>query len=275
MNLLTHPHSHPVVGHRGMAAAAPENTIEAMRLAFSHGADAVEFDLRLSADGEVVVFHDPTVDRTTDGLGPIASKTVAELRELNAGARFRAGVVEDRLPPPRIDEKGELFPEYRTSTPHPRVSIPLFREVLEEFPDRHLLIEIKDPAAALPARQLLEKFSAQNRCLVDSYSAAALEVFRGSGIPVGAGKEGVVTLLKSFFLMRRHELVYDGMCIPTNYKSWPLPVGLLRRIAHSAGKIVHIWTVNSTAEARSLWHLGVNGIITDDVRPMIAERNRK
>ena len=258
-----------------MAAAAPENTIEAMRLAFSYGADAVEFDLRLSADGEVVVFHDPTVDRTTDGSGFVAAKTIAELRELNAGARFMAGVVEDRPPPPKTNSKGELFPEYGTATPFPRVSIPLFREVLEEFPDRHLLIEIKDPAAALPARRLLEKFSAQNRCLVDSYSDAALEVFRGSGIPVGAGKEGVVTLLKSFFLMRQHQLEYDGMCIPTNFRRWPLPVGLLRRIAHSAGKIVHIWTVNSTTEARYLWKIGVNGIITDDVRPIIAERTRK
>lgn len=274
MNLLIDPESHPVIGHRGMAAAAPENTLEAMRLAFDSGADAVEFDLRLSADGEVVVIHDPTVDRTTDGSGAVASKTMAELRELNAGARFVAGSVEDRPPPSRTDANGKLFPEYQSVGAPKRVAIPLFREVLEEFADRNLLIEIKDPAAALPARRLIEKFSAQNRCMIDSYSAAALTAFQGSEIPVGAGKEGVVSLLKSFFLLRRPDLVYDGMCIPTNFRGYPLPVRLLRRIAHKAGKVVHIWTINSAREARSLWNMGVNGIVTDDVRPILSERNR-
>lgn len=256
-----------------MAAAAPENTLEAMRLAFACGADAVEFDLRLTADGEVVVIHDATLDRTTDGTGPVSAKPLAELRELNAGARFVAGSVEDRLPPPRTDLNGDLYPEYRAQASVRRASIPLLREVLEEFPDRHLLIEIKDPRAALPARRLLETFSAQNRCMVDSYSNAALAAFHGSGIPFGAGKEGVVSLLRSFFLLRRPALEYDGMCIPTKYAGYPLPVRLLRRIAHQSGKVVHIWTINAAAEARTLWKIGVNGIVTDDVRPIIAERD--
>jgi glycerophosphoryl diester phosphodiesterase len=274
MNLLTDPNSRPVIGHRGMAAAAPENTLDAMRLAFACGADAVEFDLRLTADGQVVVIHDATLDRTTDGSGPVAAKPLAELRELNAGARFVAGSVEDRSPPPRADANGDLYPEYRPQAPARRASIPLLSEVLEEFPERHLLIEIKDPQAALPARRLLEKFSAQNRCMVDSYSNSALADFRGSKIPVGAGKEGVVNLLKSFFLLRRTKLEYDGMCIPPNYGGYPLPVRLLRKIAHQGGKVVHIWTINSAVEARALWKIGVNGIVTDDVRPVIAERDR-
>jgi glycerophosphoryl diester phosphodiesterase len=274
MNLLTDPDFHPVIGHRGTAAAAPENTLEGMQLAFSYGADAVEFDLRLSADGEVIVIHDPTVDRTTDGRGPVASKTWAELRELDAAARFAAGTVEDRPAPPRSASDGKLYPEYEFRE-RTRMSIPLFRDVLEQFSHRNLLIEIKDPAAARPARELIERFSAHNRCMVDSYIDAALTVFRGSGIPVGAGRDGVIDLLKSFFLLRSQRLVYDGMCIPPRFRGYPLPLRILTGIARRAGKVVHVWTVNSPAEATSLWDIGVNGIVTDDVRPILAARKGK
>lgn len=248
MNILTDPSAHPVIGHRGMAAVLPENTLEGMRWAFSHGADAVEFDLRLTADGQVVVIHDPTVDRTTDGTGAVALKTLTELRELNAGARFP---VEGMY------------------------QVPLFSEVVESFNDKHLLIEIKDPAAADPARAIIEKLGAQPRCLVDSYHDNALETFRKSGIPVGAGRQGTAELLKSFFLLREARVEYDGMCVPPRYGGVPLPVRILSRVARRAGKTIHIWTVNSPAEARSLWNAGVNGIISDDVRPILAERDRK
>lgn len=259
-----------------MAAAAPENTLGAMQLAFSYGADAVEFDLRLSADGEVVVIHDPTVDRTTDGAGLVAAKTLAELRELNAAARFIPGSVENRPPPPTRARDGNIYPEYRsTQGPSQRHAIiPLFRDVLEQFGDRSLLIEIKDERAAPPARKLIEAFGLQKQCLVDSYSDAALGEFRSTGIAVGAGRQGVITLLKSFFMLRDADLHYSGMCVPTRYRRFPLPIRILTRIARQGGKTVHIWTINSPEQAQSLWKLGVNGIVTDDVRPILSERKR-
>jgi glycerophosphoryl diester phosphodiesterase len=257
-----------------MAAAAPENTLEAMQLAFSYSADAVEFDLRLSADGEVMVIHDPTVDRTTEGAGLVAAKSSFELRELNAAARFIPGVVEDRPSPPIRDLNGASYPEYTEG--QVRISrnsrIPFFREVLEMFPDKHLLIEIKDPRASAGARRLIEQFGAQGRCMVDSYHDDALTAFRGSRIAIGAGKAGVAALLKSFFLLRKPGIDYDGMCIPTEFRGIPLPVGILSRIARKDGKTVHIWTINSAEQARKLWKLGVNGIVTDDVRSIISAR---
>lgn len=231
-----------------MAAVLPENTIEGMREAFRHGADAVEFDLRVTRDGHVVVIHDATVDRTTEGSGAVAAMTLAELRELNAGANFPAQGI------------------YR---------VPLFAEVIESFADRHLLIEIKDPAAADPARRLIEQLGAQSRCMVDSYHDSALETFRKSGIPVGAGRAGTAQLLKSFFLLRKARVEYDGMCVPPRYRNVPLPIGILSRIAARSSKTIHVWTVNSAAEARGLWLAGVNGIISDDVRPILAERDRQ
>lgn len=276
MNLLLDPQARPVIGHRGMAAAAPENTLEAMELAFSYGADAVEFDLRLSSDGEVVVIHDPTVDRTTDGSGAVETKSLSELRELNACARFTPGHVEDRPRPSALDVAGSPYPEYTQeySRSQRSANIPLFREVLEQFPGKNLLIEIKDPRASGPARQVIEKFGAESRCMVDSYHDIALDEFRRSKIAVGAGRGGVVSLLQSFALMRQADLQYDGMCIPTGFRGVPLPIRVLTRIARKDRKTVHIWTINSADKALALWQRGVNGIVTDDVRAIISRRDR-
>lgn len=260
-----------------MAAAAPENTLDAMQLAFSYGADAVEFDLRLSADGEVVVIHDASVDRTTDGTGGVSLKSWPELRELNAGARFVPGQVEGRPAPPLRSSNGSLYPEYAAgySTAAQTFRIPLFRELLEQLPGRNLLIEIKDVRASAPARKLIQEFGAQDRCMVDSYSDVALDEFRGTNIATGAGKAGVISLLKSFFLIRKPDLQYDGMCVPTEFSGFPLPVRVLAGIARKGGKTVHIWTINSPGHARALWKVGVNGIVTDDVRPILAERENR
>ena len=86
--ILLDPRARPVIGHRGNRAHAPENTVESLREAVALGVDAVEFDLRVSRDGVLVVMHDETLGRTTDGSGPVALRTVAELKRLDAGARF-------------------------------------------------------------------------------------------------------------------------------------------------------------------------------------------
>jgi len=82
MNPLLDCSAHPVIGHRGAAWYAPENTLESFRLALAQGADAIEFDIRRSADGEAMVFHDALLDRTTDQQGPVAARTTAELQRL-------------------------------------------------------------------------------------------------------------------------------------------------------------------------------------------------
>ena len=76
------------LAHRGASASAPENTLEAFRLAVESGAGGLEFDVHMTSDGEIVVLHDPTVDRTTDGTGPVSGMSLAEVRRLDAGYRF-------------------------------------------------------------------------------------------------------------------------------------------------------------------------------------------
>ncbi|HMA22440.1 MAG TPA: glycerophosphodiester phosphodiesterase family protein, partial [Gemmatimonadaceae bacterium] len=88
MNVLSDPAVRLVIAHRGTSAHFPENTAAAFDHAVSLGVDAIEFDLRISRDGAVVVIHDPTVDRTTDGTGAVAELSLAELKRLDAGARF-------------------------------------------------------------------------------------------------------------------------------------------------------------------------------------------
>jgi len=225
-----------------------------MRLGIADGADALEFDVRLSADGEVVVIHDPTVDRTTEGTGAVERMTLAELRSLDAGFRFSAR--------PR---------EPLTTT---RARIPTFEEVLRTFPAIPLLIEIKAQAAAVPARRLIEKHGAEDRCLVDSFSSAALSVFRGSRIPLGAGRREIVRMLARSFSGAQSPVPSDvsALAIPRTYYGLPLPVGHFARIMRSAHKPSHIWTVNHPGEARAMWKLGASGIITDNVPAILAAR---
>ena len=120
-----------VVAHRGASAAAPENTMEAFRLGIEAGADAVELDVHLTADGELAVIHDDTLDRTTDRSGPVAELTMGEIREADAGARFA-----------RPDDSG--FPYAGRE-----LRVPALREVLDWLPETGgLVIEIKARTAA-------------------------------------------------------------------------------------------------------------------------------
>ena len=128
--ILLDPRARPVVGHRGNRAHAPENTLESMRQAVALGVDAVEFDLRVSRDGTLVVIHDETLDRTTDGSGPVALRTVAELKGLDAGARF-------------TPDAGRTFPWRGRG-----VGLSTFDEMIESLPrELPCIIELKTPAA--------------------------------------------------------------------------------------------------------------------------------
>lgn len=127
-----------VTGHRGAAGLAPENTLRAFRLARELGCDAVELDVQLTRDGELAVIHDALVDRTTDGSGPVAGFTMAELKRLDAG-------------------EGER--------------IPTFAEVIALLADSpvHIQIELKGPDTARPTAELIEKGGLVHRVTLTSF----------------------------------------------------------------------------------------------------------
>jgi glycerophosphoryl diester phosphodiesterase len=247
----------PIVGHRGNCAHAPENTIESFRQAVELGVDALELDVRLTADGEVVVIHDPSVDRTTDGRGLVAAMTLAELQTLDAGARFTR-------------DGGATFP-YRGRG----IRISTLDEVMTTLPATPLLIEIKTPAASAGVKRAVERHGAAARVIVDAFEEASLTPFRGGPIAIGSSAGDVARLYVPALARRRFStLPYRAMCIPRTHRGIPLPLRAMVRAVAPAGVPVHVWTINDHAMARRLWAIGVRGIISDDPGAVLTAAGR-
>ena len=243
----------PVIGHRGNSAHAPENTLESFRQAVAAGVDALELDVRLTRDGEVVVMHDATLDRTTSGTGRVAEFTLAQLREVDAGACFtREG----------------SFP-YRDRG----IGVPLLSDVLEQLPGTPLLIEIKVPEAAPAVRRVIESHHAAARCIAAAFDVHTLDAFTGSDIAIASATAHVASMLLPAITGRRlQRLPFGTMSIPRSYRGIPLPLGAIARAVAPAGVGVHVWTVNDPLTAQRLWRHGVRGILSDDPARILAAR---
>jgi len=255
--ILVDPAARPVIGHRGDSAHFPENTIPSFDRAVELGADAIEFDLRVSRDGEVVIIHDPTVDRTTNGTGAVDSLTLAELKSLDAGARFSP-------------DGDKTFP-FRGRG----LTIPTFDEMLARYTSVPLLIEVKIPQAGRLAPDVLNRRNAGARVVLDSTDAEALEPFRGLPLITGASLRDIITILpRSLLGLPLGQVAYRAFCVPLWYKGIPVPARRLARTGHRAGFPTHVWTVNDQRVAEDLWSSGINGIISDDPGTMLELRRR-
>jgi len=251
VNVLLDVTAKPVIAHRGGRARAAENTLRAMELGVAAGADAIELDVHRCASGEVVVIHDATLDRTTDGTGPVAAMTLADLRSLDAGCRFSGGPGRDVV----------------------RCRIPTLAEVFETFPNTPLIIELKTAEVSEATRALIERHAAQDRCLVDSFHAEALAAFSTTCIARGPSSNGVTRLIVRSFLRTRWPAVeLNALCIPRRYRGFPLPVSRIAALLRSEGKPTHIWTVNDPGEAHDMWRRGACGMVTDDVPALLNAR---
>ncbi len=243
---LLDPDRRPVVGHRGNPAQAPENTLESFRQALAAGAECIELDVHLSADGVAVVTHDPTVDRTTDASGAVATLSVDRIRAADAGARFT--------------RDGRTFP-FRGAG----LRVPTLEEVLTEFAGVPMLIEIKTSRASAETRRLIERHRAESQCVVAAFDSRALDPFRGSRIAISASSADVKRLLHRVVTRRPiRSLPYAVMCVPPRLRGVRMPIASLVYLTRPAGCLVHVWAVNDPAVARRLWAAGVHGIVTDD-----------
>jgi glycerophosphoryl diester phosphodiesterase len=252
---LLDPDRRPIVGHRGNAGFAPENTMESFREALAAGAECVELDVRLSADGVPVVIHDPTLDRTTDSSGAVASCSVGQLQAADAGARFTR-------------DGGRTFP-YRGKG----LRVPTFEDVLTELVDVPLLLEIKTAQTSPATRRVIERHGAEARCVIESFDARALEPFRGSRIAIGASRADVARLFSRIVTRRPvRSLPYSVMCLPPRVRGVPIPIAALVNLTRPAGCLVHVWTINDPNVARRLWSVGARGIVSDD--PALMRRTR-
>lgn len=233
--------------HRGGSALAPENTLEAFTEAVERwGADVLEMDVRLTRDGALVVIHDATVNRTTDGQGAVRDHTLQELRRLDAGARF-------------IDLKGQA--SFRGKG----VRIPLFTQVLDRFPHTRLNVDAKDPDAQPMLVRLLHERGEEDRVLLASAEEDGRADALGYRGPVSASRRQI----RNFFLSHRlpgggpYTPSTDALQIPYRWERRQVTSPALIREAHRRNLPVHVWTVDDPARMEELLDWGADGIQTD------------
>ena len=231
-----------LVAHRGGAKLAPENTMAAFRQAVeAWRSDVLEMDVRLSSDGHVIVIHDATVDRTTDGVGQVHELPWAALRELDAGYHFVA-----------LD--GTACFRGRG------VRLPRFEEVLEAFPRSRLNVESKSPETARPLVELIRRHGATHRVLIAAQYERTRRGARGYQGAWGASSGQVARL-------RLLPLGYTPMADIIQVCEWwngiriVTPSFLAR--AHGRNLPVQVWTVDDPVAMRRLLSWGVDGIQSD------------
>lgn len=241
MNPLLDPAAQLVIGHRGAAAYAPENTLASFRLALAQGADALEFDLRRSRDGVAMVFHDPTLERTTDGAGPLAALTASELQRLDAGRHF-------------TDLAGTT--PYRGTG----IRLPTFQEVVRAFPGVPLLIEIKEVEVQELAAAVLREEGAASRAVVAGDDWRALTAFREPPFHLGASRRDIARL---YFGLGAPDPRCVNYAVPEFHYGLPIPSRRFVRRARARGATVHVWTVDDARSALRWWRNGANGMVTN------------
>jgi glycerophosphoryl diester phosphodiesterase len=238
--------------HRGASARAPENTLEAFRLAVEAGAGGLEIDVHMTRDGETVVIHDATVDRTTDGSGAVAGMTLDELRNLDAGYHFSP-------------DGGGTYP-YRGRG----LRIPTLAEVYEAFPAACVNVDIKEPqpGAEEAVLRVVRNAGAEERSLVVSDDHAVVRRFRrvsAARISTGASRLEITVfyVLSRLSLQRLVHPAYDALQVPVDHRGISLVTPRFVGAAHSRGVRVDVWTINDPGEMRRLLDLGVDVIMTD------------
>ena len=217
-----------IIGHRGAAADAPENTLAAFALALEQGADGIELDVQLCADGVPVIMHDDTVDRTCDGAGRVGDLTLAELQLLT---------IDGEHPIPTLDD---LFATFGRRT--------LYNVELKA-------LGLDDGGLSAAVARIIAAHGVGEQVLISSFSpftVRAAQRAMPAGVPVALLRERRVTRLTHALLRAAADHPY-----------YPLVDEALMAWARRRGLRVNVWTVDDPTEARRLIRLGVHGIITN------------
>jgi glycerophosphoryl diester phosphodiesterase len=246
-----------VFAHRGGAKLRPENTILAFDHGLSFGADGIEFDVRLSRDGVVVVHHDATLERTTNGSGPVHARTADELARLDAGFHFDG---------------------FRGVTG----GIPRLDEVLARYREARCIIELKvnEPELARRTVDAVRAADAIERVALGSFGTRVLRAARAyePRIPTGSSREETrLALYRSWIRWPVRRPPYREYQVPEVSGSTRVVSPRFVRDAHQAGLAVRVWTVDEESDMRRLLDWGVDGLISDrpDVAVRVARADRR
>jgi len=240
-----------VIAHRGGAGIAPENTLVAFRRSKELGVDMLELDIRATKDGELVVIHDKTLNRTTDGEGLVSETTFDEISKLDAGFNW-------------TNDGGKTYP-FRGKG----IKVSKLRKIFEEFPDIRINIEPKhsSPSPAAPLCKLIREFKREDKVIVASTIGSVLEEFRQecSEVATSASPSEAIGFLARYKvgLSENYSPKMQVIQTPENIRILDVVTKGYLEAAHKMNLRVHVWTVNKREEMDKLTKLGVDGIMTD------------
>jgi len=236
-----------LVAHRGGAKLAPENTLLSFQRAVEWWrADILEMDVRLTSDGHVVVIHDATVNRTTDGAGLVADLNLDEICKLDAGYNFE-----------------DLTGQY--SFRGQGVTVPTFEEVLTALPHTRMNVEAKEPEVAGPLVEVIKRHSAEHRVLIAAQFERCRREIRHYDGPWGASRQQVFWFWLGHHLpwVNPFKLSADVLQVPELWKGLRVVSPRFLQQAHARNIPVHVWTVDDPEDMRRLIDWGVDAIQSD------------
>jgi glycerophosphoryl diester phosphodiesterase len=251
-SLLSLDHA-AAIAHRGGSQLRPENTVVAFDHAVALGADALECDVHLSRDNELVVIHDATLERTTNGSGPVAARTAAELAQVDAAFHF--------------DPAGG-YP-FRARG----IGVPRLHDVLVRYRDRPVIVEIKgeDSRTAERLVALIREHDAADRVVVGGFSYPVLEAAR-HGLPglvtSASSPEARRALQRSYLWLAPWRPAFQVFQVPFKLRGRQVFGRQFGRAARRGRLPVQAWVIDEPADMRRLLEWGVTGLISD--RPDLA-----
>eukprot|EP01114_Cavostelium_apophysatum_P013835 TRINITY_DN3445_c0_g1_i2.p1 TRINITY_DN3445_c0_g1~~TRINITY_DN3445_c0_g1_i2.p1 ORF type:complete len:331 (-),score=32.66 TRINITY_DN3445_c0_g1_i2:34-1026(-) len=251
-----------VIAHRGSRGILPENTMYAFANSVLLGTDILEFDVRLTKDDQLVIIHDQTVDRTTNGTGMVRDLTLQQLKELDAAHQFSSR-----------KEHGEvIFPLRGTG-----IQIPTFHEFLEVYQSHPFVVEVKDNEFLAMDKLLagLEKFpQARERIVISHLNCTLIEYLRKQAPTLCiAACENECVALAGLSLLKLYMMYYtyvqkpmaEIFQMPSFQDGAILDTPELVEMAHAFGQKVHYWVVNEVHKMKHLKDIGADGFFTDRI----------
>ena len=244
-----------VIAHAG-SELYPHDTLFALKQYAAMEVDVLEMDLHMTADGEIILIHDHTVDRTTVGSGDVREMALVEVQALDAGWYWT---------------KDEQSYPFRGQG----IIIPTLEEVLEILPDYSMIIEIKQdsPPMAAPLCELIREYGMENKVMVASSRERAMQEFRSNcpEVATSATRAEVKQLLVRGFLLLGGTITpaYEALQVPEKDNDIPVVTPLFLWFAHNRNLQVHIWTINEAEEIQRFIDMGLDGIMTDRTDTML------